>query len=78
MIIYCFDIMCKEEKRFNTVKRRFYYQLRQKKLSNSFFRSKSVLLVEESREAELDTFFAQYKDDLRLFKSHLESLEQIY
>ena len=78
MIIYCFDILCKENKRFNTVKRRFYYQLRKKKLSSSFFRSKSVLLVEDSRESELDLFFSQYKEDLRLFKSRLESLEQIY
>ncbi|VVB57646.1 Uncharacterised protein [uncultured archaeon] len=68
----------KENKRFNAVKRRFYYELRQKKLNNSFFRSKSVLLVEDSREAELDLFFSKYKEDLRLFKSHLDSLEQIY
>lgn len=68
----------KENKRFNTVKRRFYYQLKQMKLNMSFFRSKSVLLVEDSRESELDIFFSKYKDDLRLFKSHLDSLEQIY
>lgn len=78
MIIYCFDILCKEEKRFNSVKRRFYYQLRQKKLNNSFFRSKSVLLVNDEKESEIDLFFSQFKDDLRLFKSHLEALEQVY
>jgi hypothetical protein len=60
------------------IKRRFYYQLRQKKLSNSFFRSKSVILVTDDKESELDLFFSQFKDDLRLFKSHLEALEQVY
>ena len=78
MIIYCFDILMKENKRFNAIKRRFYYNSRQMKLNNSFFRSKSVLLVEDSRESELDLFFSKYKEDLRLFKSHLDSLEQIY
>ncbi len=78
MIIYCFDILMKENKRFNSVKRRFYYNLRRMKLNNSFFRSKSVLLVEDSRESELDLFFSKYREDVRLFKSHLDSLEQVY
>jgi hypothetical protein len=78
MIIYCFDIICKDKKRFNTIKRRFYYQLKQMKFYNSFFRSKSVILVEDFREQELDLFFSKYKDDIRLFKSHLDSLQQIY
>lgn len=68
----------KENKRFNSVKRRFYYNLRRMKLNNSFFRSKSVLLVEDSRESELDLFFSKYREDVRLFKSHLDSLEQVY
>ena len=78
MIIYCFDIQYKDKKRFNTVKRRFYYELRKIKPLESLFRSKSVICVEEGRETEFDLFFAKYKDDLTLFKGYLGFLEKIY
>ena len=78
MIIYCFDILSKDKKHFNTTKRRFYYDLNKIKPPQSFFCSKSVICIEESKETEFDIFFSKYKDSVVLFKGHLGFLQKIY
>lgn len=78
MIIYCFDILSKDKRRFNTIKRRFYYDLKKIKPLQGFFYSKSVVCVEESREIEFDVFFLKYKADIVLFKGYLGFLQKIY
>lgn len=78
MIIYCFDINCKDKKSFNSIKRRFYYDLNKIKPLQGFFYSKSVICVEESRETEFDLFFSKYKDSIVLFKGYLGFLQKIF
>ncbi len=78
MILYCFDLHSENYNRYNTVKRRFYYELRNMQLPESFWNTKSVLCVDETKENMLDTFFSKYKDDLTLFKGKIERLEKLY
>lgn len=78
MIIYCFDLTSKSLKEYNTKKRRFYYDLRKLGLQKTFFRTKSVLCVENEKEADLDLFFSKYKEDITLFKGKMSVLEKIY
>lgn len=78
MIIYCFDLNSKSLKEYNTKKRRFYYDLRKLSIPDSFWRTKSVLCVENEKEASLDLFFAKYKQDITLFKAKMTVLEKVY
>lgn len=78
MIIYCFDLLSKSIKEYNTKKRRFYYDLRKLGLQKTFFRTKSVLCVENEKEVVLDLFFAKYKEDIALFKGKMTVLEKVY
>lgn len=78
MIIYCFDIKVETLKKYNTIKRRFYYDLAKINSLKSFFRSKSVILAPDEKEIEFDLFFSKYKDYLSLFKGKISLLEKIY
>jgi hypothetical protein len=78
MIIYCFDLKSKDLKRYNTIKRRFYYELSKINTLNSIWNTKSVICVPESLEGRLDIFFSKYKDDLALFKGYTIKLERVY
>lgn len=78
MIIYCFDFKSENYKRYNTVKRRFYYGLKKMGVLNNFFRTKSVISVEESKEIEVDAFFELFKEDIVLFKGRIANLERVY
>jgi len=78
MIIYCFDINIKELGKYNTIKRRFYYDLKKINTVKELFRTKSVILAPEEKEIEFDFFFAKYKDYLTLFKGKMTTLEKVY
>ena len=78
MIIYCFDIKSGNKKRFNTVKRRFYYELKRLGLSERFWSTKSVLYVQDDKAVLLDAFFSKFKEDLTLFKGEVILLERVY
>ena len=78
MILYCFDLHSDNYNRYNTIKRRFYYNLRKMNLPEAFWNTKSVLCVDETQEQALDAFFLKYKDDLTLFKGKIDRLEKLY
>jgi len=64
-----FDLKCKNIKAYNTLKRRFYYQLKKSNLSHSPFKSKSVILVNKNLEKEADAFFLKWEGAIVVFKS---------
>ncbi len=78
MIIYCFDLKVESLKKYNTVKRRFYYDLNKINILKSVWRTKSVILAPEEKEIEFDTFFSKYKDYTTLFKGKISLLERVY
>lgn len=48
------------------------------KALNDFFKSKSVIYVENEKEMSMDMFFSKYKEDLTLFKGRLSDLQRVY
>ncbi len=68
----------RELKKYNTVKRRFYYDLGKIKTYNAFWRTKSVVLVPEEQETQFDFFFSKYHEYLVLFKGRISNLEQVF
>jgi hypothetical protein len=78
MIIYCFDIKTKDLKSYNTVKRRFYYQLKKTEHYKFVWNTKSVILVDDTHEVHFDLFFSKFKENLALFKCHANKMEQVY
>lgn len=78
MIIYCFDLKVENLKKYNTVKRRFYYDLNKINILKSVWRTKSVILAPDEKEIEFDFFFSKYKEYLSLFKGKISLLEKVY
>ena len=77
LVIYIYDLKIKGKKAYNNLKRNFYYSMN--KLKNKFKRrSKSVIIVEERDEKEIDKFFSQWQGNIELYKIRTEKIEQIY
>lgn len=77
MLLYLFDLKIKGLKAYNTLKRRFYYDLKKSNLSSSQWRTKSVLLVPEELEKEADAFFSYYKEFAEVYKAKTESVDKL-
>lgn len=69
MLLYFFDLKIKGRKEYNTLKRRFYYNLKKSNLSISQWKTKSVLLVPDELEKEADAFFSSYTGFIELYKA---------
>jgi len=75
MLIYIYDLKT-SRKSYNNLKRNFYYSFN--KLSKKFKRrTKSVIMVEEENEKEMDKFFLQWKGFIELYKIRTNSIEQM-
>jgi len=77
MLIYFYDLKIKGLKAYNTLKRRFYYNLKNSGLYKMPFKTKSVLLVSDEYEKEADTFFRQYKEFIEVYKARASSIEDV-
>ena len=77
MLLYLYDLKIKGKKEYNTLKRRFYYELKQSKLANAPWRTKSVLLVSDELEKHADAFFFEFDGFVEVYKARVTSLEQV-
>ena len=77
MLLYVYDLKIKGLKAYNTLKRRFYYNLAKSKLSGAPFRTKSVLVVSDELEVFADNFFKQYSGFIEVYKARTTSIIQI-
>lgn len=77
MLLYFYDLKIKGLKAYNTLKRRFYYELANSKLSNAPFRTKSVLIVSDELEVFADNFFKKYSGFIEVYKARASSIVQI-
>jgi len=76
MIVYIYDLKAEERKRYNRLKRNFYYSLNKNK---EIFkrRTKSVIIIDDKDEAKLDKFFMQWTGLIEAYKIRTNSIEQI-
>jgi hypothetical protein len=77
MLLYMFDLKIKGKKPYNTLKRRFYYDLKNSKLSLTPWKTKSVLLVDDLLEKDADAFFLKYKGFIEVYKARVESINEL-
>ncbi|MBM3229089.1 hypothetical protein FJZ26_01545 [Candidatus Parvarchaeota archaeon] len=77
MLLYFYDLHASDEKKFNQIKRRFYYQFNKSNLSKCALKTKSVLYIDDIYESEADSFFKQFAGQLVAHKTKCESIEQI-
>ncbi len=76
MLIYFYDLKTKL-KDYNRLKRRFYYDLKKSRLSTYPWRTKSVIVVEDSAETLADRFFIRHRRYVEVYKARASSIEEI-
>jgi hypothetical protein len=76
MIVYIYDLKAEERKKYNRLKRNFYYSLNKNK---EIFkrRTKSVIIIEDKDEAKIDKFFTQWAGLVEVYKIRTNSIEQV-
>ena len=77
MILYIYNIIIKDKKVKNNVKRRFYYALNQKFGQIKTSLTKSTIILPQTLENEADTFFIEWRGYLNAYKIKTESIEKI-
>jgi hypothetical protein len=77
MLLYTFDLHGKCLKAYNTLKRRFYYQLKKSGIATAPFKTKSVVLVPDELEKQADAFFLQWEGSITVFKSRVSEVQQL-
>lgn len=77
MLLYVYDLKIKGLKSYNTLKRRFYYDLGKSQLGASPWMTKSVLLVREELEEQADAFFHRYEGFIEVYKTSIGGLAKV-
>jgi 1-deoxy-D-xylulose 5-phosphate reductoisomerase len=77
IVIYIYDLKITGKKAYNNLKRNFYYSMNKQK-ERFKRRTKSVIIVEERDEKEIDKFFKQWAGFIELYKIKADAIEQIF
>ena len=76
-VVYIYDIKAKNKKKFNRVKRRFYYHLNKLDLERHVWKTKSTIAVQPKTERILDIFFNDFRKDVVVYKLHATIIERL-
>ena len=76
-VVYIYDIKAKNKKKFNRVKRRFYYHLNKLDLQKQVWKTKSTIAVQPKTARVLDLFFKDFRKDVVVYKLHTTSIERL-
>lgn len=76
-ILYIYDLNAANRKRFNQVKRLFYYHLNKLPLKKELWKTKSALAVPARMEKAMDSFFRRFRKDLVAYKCLCEEIERL-
>lgn len=75
LILYIYDIKAKDKKKFNRVKRLFYYHLGRLPIDKELWKSKSAIAVRPKMEKMMDSHFRRFGDSVEAYKVVAESIE---
>jgi hypothetical protein len=75
-VIYIYDLNAKDKKKFNRLKRTFYYHLNKLPLTKESWKTKSTIAIELKKEKLLDTFFRRFKQGITIHKFYTNSIEE--
>jgi hypothetical protein len=76
-VLYIYDLDAKDKKRFNRVKRLFYYHLGRLPVRKELWKTKSAFTVPLRMEKMMDSFFRRFSKSLVVYKTTVESIEQL-
>ncbi|MCX8194826.1 MAG: hypothetical protein N3G22_01840 [Candidatus Micrarchaeota archaeon] len=77
MLIYFYDLKTRLRD-YNRIKRRFYYDLKKSRLSLYPWKTKSVIVVDDSAEALADQFFFRYRRYVEVYKARAATIEEVF
>jgi hypothetical protein len=77
MFLYIYDLKAKNKRKFNQLKRRFYYHLAKLELGEEYWRTKSAFVVPENKERVIDAFFRGFSKSVEVYKVFAHSIEEI-
>ena len=77
MYIYLYDLKIKDKKKYNTIKRRFYYHFNKKLIKIVEKKTKSVILIDERYKKEIENFFAEYEGVIEVYRVTTQIIEKI-
>ena len=74
-VLYIYDVKAENAKKFNRVKRRFYYHLNKLALKKELWKTKSALAVPLKMERTMDDFFKMFGNSVEVYKVTAETIE---
>lgn len=77
MVIYIYDLKAKDKRKFNRLKRLFYYHLNNLPLRKEAWKTKSTIAVQPSMEKMMDAFFRRFGRSVLVFKVDALSIEEL-
>jgi hypothetical protein len=77
LILYLYDIKARDKRKFNRVKRRFYYHLNKLPLKKDGWKTKSAISVPTRQEKMMDVFFRRFGRSVVVYKVLAETIEQL-
>ena len=75
--LYFYDLKFKTKKQHNRLKRKFYYHMHKLDLIDTFFKTKSVLMVPKKYEKLVDNFFLSFREDVEVYKAKTRYVEEL-
>jgi len=75
--VYFYDLIPKNPKRYNNLKRKFYYHLNKLNLNKKSWKNKSVLVIKPEMEQLMDSFFISFKPEITVYKIPTKYIEEL-
>lgn len=76
-VVYMYDLKAKNKKKFNRLKRRFYYHLGRLGLKKDVWLTKSTIRVKPKTEKIMDLFFKKFRNEVVVYKLHTTTIEEL-
>ena len=77
LVLYLYDLKASNKKSFNRTKRLFYYHINRLPLKKELWKTKSALTVPLRMEKAMDNFFKRFGKSVIVYKSLIETIEQL-
>jgi len=76
-VVYMYDLKAKNKKKFNRVKRRFYYHMNKLGLKKDVWVTKSTIRVKPNSERMMDLFFKKFRKGVIVYKLNTTTIERL-
>ena len=77
LLLYLYDIIAKDKRKFNRIKRLFYYHIGRLPLRKELWKTKSAVAVEPRMEKTMDAFFRRFGKAVVVYKVTAETIEKL-